>query len=209
MKIILDDTPIADPPSKATTLAEAIAAAAERAATLDRVIVDIFADGRAVSSEELDDEASMAHTCDEVRLTTAEPRSFVRVTMCDAADALDGARECQQRAAELIEAGSTTEGYEALEGSLALWQSARQSLDQGAQLIGLDLSTLPFEHPDILPEAIAKLSAALEEVRRCVGAQDWAALSDVLLYDLDDLVGEWQKLLRDVAKHIAEDAKGS
>lgn len=209
MKIILDDTPLADPPADATTLAQAIAAAAERAASLDRVIVDVFADGRAVSADELDDEATMAHPCDEVRLTTAEPRAFVRVTMQDAADALDGARASQEKAAELVEAGSTTEAYEALETLLALWQSARQSLDQGAQLIGLDLSTLPFEHPDILPEAIARLSAALEEVRRCVGAQDWAALSDVLLYDLDDLVGEWQKLLRDVAKHIAEDAKAS
>lgn len=209
MKIILDDTPLADPPADATTLAQAIAAAAERAASLDRVIVDVFADGRAVSADELDDEATMAHPCDEVRLTTAEPRAFVRVTMQDAADALDGARASQEKAAELVEAGSTTEAYEALETLLALWQSARQSLDQGAQLIGLDLSTLPFEHPDILPEAIARLSAALEEVRRCVGAQDWAALSDVLLYDLDDLVGEWQKLLRDVAKHITEDAKAS
>ncbi len=209
MKIILDDTPLADPPADTTTLAQAIAAAAERAASLDRVIVDVFADGRAVSAEELDDEATMAHPCDEVRLTTAEPRAFVRVTMQDAADALDGARASQKKAAELVEAGSTPEAYESLETSLALWQSARQSLDQGAQLIGLDLSTLPFEHPDILPEAIARLSAALEEVRRCVSAQDWAALSDVLLYDLDDLVGEWQQLLRDVAKHIAEDAKGS
>ena len=49
MKIILDDTPLADPPADATTLAQAIAAAAERAASLDRVIVDVFADGRAVS----------------------------------------------------------------------------------------------------------------------------------------------------------------
>ena len=209
MKIILDDTPLPDTPAATATLAEAIAAAAERAASLDRVIVDIFADGRAVSAEELDDEATMAHPCEEVRLTTAEPRAFVQVTMVDAAEALEGARAQQQRAAELVEAGSTAEAYEALELALALWQSARQSLDQGAQLIGLDLSTLPLAHPDILPEAIAKLSAALEEVRRSVGAQDWASLSDVLLYDLDDLVGEWQQLLRDVAGHIAQDAKGS
>ena len=69
--------------------------------------------------------------------------------------------------------------------------------------MGLDLTALPLEHPDVLPEAISRLSAALEEVRRSVTAQDWAGLSDVLLYDLDDLVGEWQKLLRDVAGHVA------
>ena len=207
MKIILDDTPLTDLPASAATLAQAIAAAAQRAASQDRVIVDIFADGREISTAELDDEETMAHACDEVRLTTAEPRAFVRVTMRDAADALEAARSHQERAAELIEAGSTPEAYEAIETALALWQSARQSLDQGSQLIGLDLTTLPFEHPDILPEAIAKLSAALEEVRRSVGAQDWAALSDVLLYDLDDLVGEWQHLLRDVAAHIAQSAE--
>lgn len=206
MKIILDDTPLSETPA---TLAEAIAAAAERAAALDRVIVDIFADGRAVGANELDDEATMAHRCDELRLTTAEPRAFVQVTMREAADALEGAREEQQRAAELIEAGARAEAYTALDGALNLWQAARQSLDQGAQLIGLDLTTIPLEHPDVLPEAIARLSAGLEEVRRCVGAEDWAGLSDVLLYDLDDLVGEWQQVLRAVAGHVAGDAAGS
>jgi hypothetical protein len=204
MKIILDDTPLTDTPA---TLAEAIATAAERAASLDRVIVDIVADGRPVSTDELDDEAAMAHACDELRLTTAEPRAFVRVTMQDAADALDSARQEQQRTAELIEAGSTKEAFQALDLALNLWQAARQSLDQGAQLIGLDLSALPLEHPDVLPEAISKLSAGFEEVQRSVKARDWSALSDVLLYDLDDLVGEWQKLLRDVASHIASDTK--
>lgn len=205
MKIILDDAPLTETPA---TLAEAIAAAAARAAGMQRVIVDIIADGRAVSADELDDESAMAHECGELRLTTAEPRAFVRVTMQDAADALGGARESQQRAAELFEAGHAGEAFKSLDGALGLWQAARQSLDQGAQLLGLDLTALPLEHPDVLPEAISRLSAALEEVRRSVGAQDWAGLSDVLLYDLDDLVGEWQKLLRDIAGYIARTPSG-
>lgn len=200
MKIILDDAPLTETPA---TLAEAIAAAAARAAGMQRVIVDILVDGRAVSANELDDESAMAHECAELRLTTAEPRAFVRVTMQDAADALGDARENQQRAAELFEAGNAEEGFRSIDSALHLWQAARQSLDQGAQLVGLDLTALPLEHPDVLPEAISRLSAALEEVRRSVMAQDWAGLSDVLLYDLDDLVGEWQKLLRDVAGHVA------
>ena len=200
MKIILDDAPLTETPA---TLAEAIAAAAARAAGMQRVIVDILVDGRAVSADELDDASAMAHECAELRLTTAEPRAFGRVTMQAAADALGDARESQQRAAELFEAGNAGEAFRSLDSALNLWQAARQSLDQGAQLVGLDLTALPLEHPDVLPEAISRLSAALEEVRRSVTAQDWAGLSDVLLYDLDDLVGEWQKLLRDVAGHVA------
>ena len=200
MKVILDDAPLTETPA---TLAEAIAAAAEHARANSRVIVDIHADGRAIGAAELDDEEAMQHACDELRLTTAEPRAFVAVTMRDAADALGSARESQQQAAELIEAGNSDEAFRALEQGLDLWQAARQSLDQGSQLLGLDLSEVPLENPDALPEAIAKLSASLEEVRRTVGAQDWAGLSDCLLYDLEDLIGEWQSLLRDVAAHIA------
>lgn len=201
MKIILDDMTLPETPE---TLAEAIAAAAERAASMDRVIVDIVADGRAIGAEELDDPPTMAHRCDELRLTTAAPRAFVSVTLHDAADALAGAQADQRRAADLIEAGSPEEAFRSLESALRLWQAARQALDQGSRLLGLDLSAMPFESPDDLPEAIATLSTGLEEVRRCVGAQDWSGLTDTLLYDLDGLVGRWQSLLRTVADHAAD-----
>lgn len=206
MKIILDETTLPETPA---TLAEGLSAAVEQARSMDRVIVDILADGRAIGATELDDPEAMAHQCDELRLTTAEPRAFVRVTLDDAADALDGARDEQRRAAELVEAGSPTEAYQSLERALSLWQAARQTLDQGSQLLGLDLASLPFDSTDELPDAIAKLSAGLEEVRRCVSVQDWSGLSDILLYDLDELVGRWQALLRTVADHIGESAAGS
>ncbi|HZW10476.1 MAG TPA: hypothetical protein VFF69_11285 [Phycisphaerales bacterium] len=196
MKIILDDELMKE---SADTLAEAIRLGASRAASKGRVVVDILADGRAVGGPELGDSASMARGCEELRLTSAEPKAFVRVTLLDAADALGQARAAQQRAAELVEAGSLPEAYQTLAAALNLWQAARQALDEGAQLVGLDLSALPLENPDELPEAIAELSRCLEEVRRCVGAQDWAGLSDVLLYDLDRLVDTWRDVLRSVA----------
>jgi hypothetical protein len=196
MKIILDDELMTE---SADTLAQAISLAASRAASQGRVVVDILADGQAVGGAELSDQASMARGCDEVRLTSAEPRTFVRVTLLDAAVALGQARPAQQRAAELVEAGSLAEAYQTLAAALNLWQAARQALDEGAQLVGLDLSVIPLENPDELPAAIAELSRCLEEVRRCVGAQDWAGLSDVLLYDLDRLVDTWQDVLRNVA----------
>jgi hypothetical protein len=199
MRIILDDETLTETPG---TLAEAIDVAAARAAGSGRVVVDILADGRPVGGEELGDAAAMGRDCAEVRMTTAEPRAFVRVTLLDAADALEQARAGQRRAAELVEAGSLAEAYQSLAGALTLWQAARQALDQGSQLIGLDLAELPLENPDELPEAISELSRCLEEIRRCVGAQDWAGLSDVLLYDLEQLVGTWRTLLAGVAAHI-------
>lgn len=196
MRIILDDQTIDE---SADTLADAIRLAASRAASQGRVVVDILADGRTVGGEELGDEASMARGCDEVRLTSADPKAFVRVTLLDAADALEQARTAQRRASELIEAGSTAEAFQTIAAALGLWQAARQALDEGAQLVGLDLSALPLDDPDELPAAIAELSRCLEEVRRTVGAQDWAGLSDLLLYDLDRLVDSWRGLLRRVA----------
>ena len=62
---------------------------------------------------------------------------------------------------------------------------------------------MPLAKPETLPEAIERLTAGLSEVRRCVQGQDWAGLSDVLLYDLDALAEQWQSLLREVAAHVA------
>lgn len=203
MKIILDEETLTDSPD---TLAEAIALAAQRAAGRGRIVVDIVADGQAVAGEELDDSSSLARACDEVRMTTAEPRSFVRVTLLDASDALEQARMEQRRTAELIEAGSMVDAFQTMAGALGLWQAARQALDQGAQLLGLDLSALPLRRADDLPEAVAELSRCLEEVRRCVGAEDWAGLNDVLLYDLDALAVRWRDLLGRVAEHVADES---
>lgn len=205
MKVILDDTTLTDAPN---TLAEAIDLAADRATSQGRVVVDVFADGRQVRPDELEDEATLAHSCDEVRLVSAEPRAFVRITLLDARDALDAARSEQQRAAQLVEQGSFEEAYKSLDGSLNLWQAARQALDQGAQLVGLDLTDVPLEHPEELAQAISRLAAALEEVRRSVTAQDWAGLGDVLNYEMDELVDRWQVLLERVADHVHAPAEG-
>ncbi|MDQ7013408.1 MAG: hypothetical protein Q9O74_05875 [Planctomycetota bacterium] len=206
MNIYLDDAPLTE---TADTLAGAIAAARDRASSLERVIVDVIADGTPLAPAQLDDDEFMGSSFEEVRLTTAEPRTFVRVTMCDAADALEYAREQQKKAAEHLEAGHVEDGYKSLEQVVGTWQAARQSLDQGAQLLGLDLSTMPLARPETLSEAIEQLTTGLAEVRRCVQGQDWAGLSDVLLYDLDELVVRWQSLLREVAACIAADTKPS
>ena len=200
MLIYLDDAPLTE---TAETLAEAIGTARDRAATLERVIVDIAVDGTSLGPEHLDDDRVMAGAYDEVRLTTAEPRAFVRVTLQDAAEALGHARSDQKQTAEYLEAGRTDDGFRSLERVIGTWQAARQALDQGAQLLGLDLTTMPLARPETLPEAIERLTTGLAEVRRCVQGQDWAGLSDVLLYDLDALAEEWRSLLVEVAACIA------
>ena len=202
MKVILDDRFLTDEPR---TLAQAIDMGVDAASAGGRVVVDIIADGRSVRTDELDDAKAMAHACDEVRLTSAEPRSFIRVTLLDAREALGEARSAQADAADLIEAGSVSDAFASINTSLRLWQAARQALDQGAQLLGLDLTTLPLADSEQLPKAIASLTAGLEEVRRCVACEDWAALGDVLRYDLDELVETWQSLLERVATHIVSE----
>lgn len=200
MQIYLDEDRLAD---SAETLEGAIELARQRAAGRERVIVDVVVDGRSLAPEHLDDRAVLETAFDEVRLITAEPRAFVRVTLQDAADALEAARADQKAAAEAFEAGRTADGFASIERSLAVWQAARQSLDQGAGLLGLDLTTLPAGTRGELPGAITALSGALEELRRAVQAQDWAGLSDLLLYDLDELAERWQTLLHGVAEHVA------
>lgn len=202
MDIYLDNDRLGD--ARADTLAEAIEAARARAATRERVIVDVIVDGSPLPPEGLDDAGLMGGGCSEVRLTSAEPRAFVRVTLQDAAEALRTAQEDQRQAAAGFEAGETTDAFAALERAISVWQAARQSLDQGAQLLGLDLASVPTGDAGSLPEAIGALSTGLEEVRRAVQAQDWAGLSDVLLYDFDGLAERWRTLLLATADHVTD-----
>src|SRR5262245_36125225 len=123
MQVYLDDTPL----NGCDTLAQALRTASDRAQQAGRVIVEAYLDGAAISEAVLERPPEEA-LGDELRLTSVEPRALVRVTLTDAADALDAARQDQMRCADLIQTGKVEESMAPLSGAIQTWQAVRDAV---------------------------------------------------------------------------------
>jgi len=202
MRVIFDDAELL---SDAATLEQGLRAGTERAEALGRLIVDVVADGEPLPGELLDDPASHAGSFAELRMTSAEPAAFLRVTLMEAADALEQARAEQMVAADHIDQGRAPDAFQALGVALGVWDAVRDLVQRVSQLLGFDLTeaSVVVNGEEIrVDESVASLSRQLEEVRRCVAAEDLSGLADALRYDLSEEAGRWRFLLTGLAEAV-------
>lgn len=204
MRLLLDNQEITiDRP----TLAAAIAAGVAQAESQGRIIVEAMLDGTQLDDESLGNPSDETLDSGEVRLVSAEPRSLVRVTLLDAADALDEASRSQNLCAEAIQTGQVKDALEQLSDALGIWDTVRDVVVKSAKLLDIELDRIKDpgaedEQGATINELTTVLSKHLQEVKRCLAVQDWAALADVLGYDLADQVEPWKRLLQMMADTI-------
>ncbi len=204
MRLLLDNQEITiDRP----TLAAAIAAGVAQAESQGRIIVEAMLDGTQLDDESLGNPSDETLDSGEVRPVSAEPRSLVRVTLLDAADALDEASKSQSLCAEAIQTGQVKDALEQLSDALGIWDTVRDVVVKSAKLLDIELDRIKDpgaedEQGATINELTTVLSKHLQEVKRCLAVQDWAALADVLGYDLADQVEPWKRLLQMMADTI-------
>jgi len=204
MRVWLDNAELTD--VAGAGLRGALEAASAAAAANGRVIVEVWADGQPVSNEALADPSPDPGAHAEVRLTTAEPRSLVAVTLHDAADAVDSVRTPQGEAASDVQGGRFDQALAGLGQVLAIWQAAHDAVQNGAALVGLDLNAVEFETPGGGREGVIarveSLAGKLGELKRSVTEQDWTGVSDVLAYDLEEEASAWGVMLRALGDRV-------
>jgi len=199
MQVFLDNDPLE---TDAATLAQALQAAVEAARQRGRVIVEVEADGEPVADEDLDNPSQDPAFCDELRFVSAEPRSLVRVTTLDAADALEQTRSRCAQASEMLQTGQIAEALRDLAECLAAWETARRVVQEGCALLGLPLESEEGLGPGA-QEQVAALTETLEAVKAAVASQDWATLADLLAYDLDEQADAWRRAMQAMGERLS------
>lgn len=195
MRVLLDDRELAvDRP----TLAGALEAGLAEAEAQGRVVIEAKLDGRTVPDEELASPTDEPLEGDELRFTSANPRALVRTSLFDARDALDDALERQDLAADLILTGSSREALGAMSEALGIWQAVREVVAQGSALLEQTLG----EDGGVFEEKVGRLSELLQEIKRRLNARDWAALADLLGYDLRHEGEVWKTLLAEMGEQV-------
>ena len=209
MRVLLDENTC---DVSADTVSQAIAAAAALAEARGRMIVEVLVDGRAWTGEALD-RLDDSVSADELRLTSADTKQLICDTFADAAVALTDAERLQQSAAELLQADRAQAAMEKLHEALSIWSSVQQAVTMGVELAEIDLDQAGVASADASSSAkpsgnaIDALNQQLQIVHQALESKDTVALADALMYQLPDVVRQWQGWLGQLQTHIRrEDA---
>jgi hypothetical protein len=194
MKVFLDGQPL---PTDRATIACALRQAVDAAAARGRIIIEATAGGEPLPEHALETPPEERYD-GELRFVSVEPRAMVRVTLQDAGDALDQARDAQSRCAKLIQSGKTDESLAPLGQAIGTWQLVRDAVEKSMAILGGGSAPAPSGLSDLVNE----LGGRLEEVKRSLGMQDWSALADTLAYDMDEQAGKWKDMLAGMADSL-------
>lgn len=194
MKAYLDDQPLA---IERQTLAATLAAAVAQAGSRGRIVVEATAGDSPIPDDVLESPPEDELSAD-VRFVSVEPRALVRVTLLDAADALEQAKSNQLACARLIQQGDVEQSLDPLGRAIETWRAVRDALEKSLELMGLPGEGGPGVAE--LSALIQSLWSRLEEVRRSLSAQDWSALADALHYEMNEQVDQWTATLRSLAQ---------
>lgn len=204
MQAFLDDDKLT---LEAPSIAAAVDAARAEAERRGRIIIDVLADGSSIDGSLLEEPPSDAAGISELRMVTADPASFISVTLSDAADALEEARATQKQAATLIQQGDTDGAAEPIAAALGTWSVIRDVVEKSSRLADLDpggtTATLATGETVTGAACIEQLAEHLTTLREHLMGSDWVSLADVLAYDLDELAERWIALLRAMSASVS------
>lgn len=202
MKVFLDDREVTAPEA---TLGAALEACRREAEGAGRLIVEVWADGERTPDNDLADPPTFSPYADEIRMVSAEPRALVAHTMLEASDVMGEMGERQQRVAEHLQVGRTSEALGALGDLLAVWDGVRRAVVEGSAIVGVEASSLlPEPQRGEYADAAERLASSLTELRDMMRAQDLSGVADILEGDLADEASRWQDLLSALADGVMQ-----
>ena len=187
------------------SLAAALEAGASHARDHGRIVIEVLVDGQMLEGEALDQASDEPLPSGHVEMTTANPASLVRVTLFDAADAMEVSKDEHALCAEMIHRGDVSEAMGALAQVLATWQAVREAIIQGGAAVGQPLNA--FAGQGALDERTEALSRQLDALKRAVADDDLVTVADLLEEDLYAEAGLWADTLRVIAEAMKDPAK--
>ena len=199
MRVLLDERTC---PSEATTIGEAVAAAADQAEKDGLLVVEVRVDGTALTEQELQTPERLEAIAEEVQLVTTTIEALLRDTFLHAAEALVEAESVQRSAAELVQAGKTSEGMTALLSALETWGGIREAVVKGLALAEITPDDVVIDECR-LPDAITGLQDRLGALKAAMVAEDVSATCDCLLYDLPESTRDWSIILAGLARRFS------
>ena len=197
MPVYLDQQPAQ---ISAPTLGQLLAAARQHLAQghedgpPPRVVVEIAVDGQPIPEAQLNDRLQDDIALQEVHLTTADPRELAVQTLRDVQQALTGAQQLQQEAADLLQQDQTPAALQKVGESIESWLQVQQAVLQSTVLLAIDLDQLQVDGQpahSLTTDAVQQL----QDIKTFIQANDTVALADALQYEWPEITQRWHTLI--------------
>jgi hypothetical protein len=178
----------------------------DHASRQGRIVVELKLDGQPVHDALLSNPPDR-NLGDELRALSADPKALVLQTLHQAALMLADLAPQHAEAGRLIQQGKTELAVPKLEKIIQSWQQTQQAVQQSVALLSLDVATITTTdargQSQPFARTVGSLGSRLAELARTFQARDWAAVADVLVYDLGDDATRWQQLIGAIIQRIA------
>ena len=203
MQAFLDGEPL---DAKDASFAAAVSAAAASSEKQHRIIVQVMADGHAVSDECLQDPLRSTVSAQRLEFVSVAPEQLVATTLENAADVLGETRATQLAAAEQLQLGEQEQAFVQLGPVLETWSAVQAAVQNSAAVLKIDVTVLGTRAGVELKPLIAGLSSHLGQLKNAIEAKDWSSAADTLAYDLDSQCEQWTIALKKLSESLGKAA---
>ncbi|MCA9277864.1 MAG: hypothetical protein H6815_03660 [Phycisphaeraceae bacterium] len=195
LSIVLDGSPFSQ---TATSLAQALELVTGSFSDSDQIITSATLDGMQLSSAQLTepDESAISGT---LTLTTGSTRAILFDAIQAGLTELESLKEAHTKGANQIAAGNTHDAILGLRHIVTTWQQIEKLISFAANHFGASTTSID----DSIVQTLAGLGNDLRELARTISEEDYGALADCLMFDLQDRVDQCSTWLKSIATELA------
>ena len=205
MKILLDDKPFCPEqlPSDAT-LTQLIEMAKAEVDGTGSVIVGVRHNDEDVPAERLEEMLPQpVSDFDNLELISGRPKQVVLEALAQVRTAFGETFVSIREAADVLAAGGLADAMTKLAECFGVWAQTHTSVVQGGALVGVDFDSLEIGGRPIV-DWLNELSAKLRELKEAIVARDSVLLGDILRYELDETLQQWERMLDGFISHVEQ-----
>jgi len=196
--IFVNDSPVEDLDTAGQTLEQVLRCVQEQRCEPGRVIVGLRCDGLELHGEEMRDRlARSAASLNRLEVFTGSPFRLVVDAMTQCATALGESDAERRRAADLLTEGAIAEGVGVLSELIRVYQQIHTAVGQSLEMLALDARTVVVNGRS-LHDSFEDPKALLLRVRQALLSRDYVMLADIMQYEFDELIGQWQVAVADL-----------
>jgi hypothetical protein len=205
MTVFLDNEPFsAYCCAEGDTVGQALAAARAHVAKTGLLIVGIQCNQDHIPPDQLD------------RVLLQPARDFQRIDLVSGHAkpvVLDALRQIRQlftesfvamkSASEALAAGRIGEAMRTFGDCVSVWSCTHESVVQGASLLGIQFDALQINGKPAT-HWLGELAARLSDIKGAIEARDNVLLGDILRYEMDETLREWETMLDGFIAHLEQ-----
>ena len=206
MTAFLDARPYGSGIGPTSTVAEFIESARQSLAGSGRMLIALRCDENEVGPDQLDSLLTEpVSRFGRLDLTSDHPGRVVEDILLHARSCLSQSFELVQDASTKFCSGECVDAMTALIACIQSWGQVHEAIVKGGQLMRIDFETLLIRGRSV-QAWLSGLVDRLREIKGAVESNDLVLLADMLKYELDESLQEWEGFVDGLIDHVRKSA---